>query len=71
MQRGTIIVRGVRTDGSFGDIDVLDLDEDSFRCFLLDQLQRSGVIEYRVADLASADRIAYRQRVPPGHPRTR
>lgn len=66
-----VAVRGIRTDGSFGDIDVLDLDDESFRCYVVDCLSRAGVVEGGAVDLAVGDRPAYRQRIPPGHPRTK
>jgi hypothetical protein len=71
MQRGMVIVHGVRTDGTFGEIDVLDLEEESFRCYVLDGLSRLGVVDGGGVDQAQANRLAYRQRVPPGHPRTK
>ena len=36
--RGRVFVRGFRLDGQYGRIDVLDLDESSWRAFVLDCL---------------------------------
>ena len=71
MQRGMVVVRGIRTDGSYGEIDALDLDDESFRCYVLDQLSRGGILGTSAADASIAGLVAYRQRIPPGHPRTK
>jgi hypothetical protein len=38
IDRGELLVRGVRLDGSVGAIDVLDLDETSFRRWVVGKL---------------------------------
>lgn len=38
--RPTILVDGVRRDGSFGLVNVFDLDDDSFRMYVLRELFR-------------------------------
>jgi hypothetical protein len=72
MRRGTVIVKGQTTDGSVGDIDVLDLEEDSFRLWLIDTLLKTNLIPSThggTLDLAAAEAPVYRQRLPIGHPR--
>ena len=71
MQRGVIVVQGVRTDGTLGDIDVLDLDDESFRCYVLDRLAKAALLDGRICDLSVAKRTNYKQRMPIGHPRVR
>ncbi len=44
MKRGQVFVRGKLADDSFGSIDVLDLDDESFRVFTLDMLDKAGLV---------------------------
>lgn len=71
MRRGVVTVTGQRTDGSIGEIDVLDLDEDSFRYWLVDILQKANLVTFlpgATLDLAAAEVPVYRQKLPDGHP---
>jgi len=38
MKRGQVFVRALQADGKWGNVDVLDLDEISFRAFIIDKL---------------------------------
>ena len=72
MRRGVVIVTGQRTDGSIGEVDVLDLDEASFRLWLLDTLLKTNLIHCShgsTLDLAAAQAPVYKQQLPQGHPR--
>ena len=44
MQRGQVLVRGKLPDGSWGGVDVLDLDEKSFRAFVIEMLIRASIV---------------------------
>lgn len=71
MRRGIVSVTGQRTDGSIGEIDVLDLEEDSFRTWLVDTLQKANLVTLlpgATLDLGAAELPVYRQKLPEGHP---
>ena len=70
-RRGSLVVRGERTDGSIGEIDVLDLDEESWRRFVLSKLADLGTVERTAVDLATPTTVLYRQGMPSGHPRSK
>jgi len=70
-RRGSLVVRGERTDGSIGEIDALDLDEASFRRFVLCKLAELGALEREMVDLGRSETVLYAQALPPGHPRER
>lgn len=68
MKRGTLFVRAITFGGSWGKVDVIDLDDESFRAFVLDtlvQLTRelgAGIasgdgpdIEYRARGVKTGD----------------
>lgn len=72
LRRGLLIVVGEQTGGAVGAIDVLDLDEQSFRRWLVDQMITAGVVSVSAVDAsAEADAGPYRQALPVGHPRAR
>jgi len=74
MRRGMVLVLGERTDGTVGEIDVLDLDDESFRFWLVETMVRGNVIADHPAhtlDLGAAVPPVYRQRITPEHPRQR
>lgn len=65
--RGIIRVEGQRTDGTIGDIDVRDLDEESFRAWLCDTLIQANLLHSNpgvTLDLGAAQLPVYRQRMP-------
>lgn len=71
MRRPLCSVIGQRTDGSLGEIDVRDLDEDSFRAWLVDVLRACGALPLTSGaqlDVAASGLPIYRQKLPTGHP---
>ena len=62
IMKDQVFVRAIKADGSPGSVDVLDLDEISFRAFVLDMLMRQGAV-VGVANL-EGDPIVYRERLP-------
>jgi len=62
MKRGEVFVRGRLRDGSIGNIDALDLDDTSFRAFVLDRFVRCEIVTSIKEELIEGDRIQYRER---------
>lgn len=64
MKRGQIFVRGIEArTGKMGTVDILDLDEESFRAWLLDRFIKEGLLpEVTSEHLIRGDRIIYRER---------
>ncbi len=71
MKRGQAFVRGRLRDGSIGNIDILDLDDASFRAFVLDRLVRAGLVTAIKDEFTDGDHVRYREREidPPACPR--
>lgn len=44
MRRGQVLVRAITVDGGWGNVDALDLDDESFRAFILILLCKAGVL---------------------------
>jgi hypothetical protein len=44
MRRGQVLVRAIKANGDWGNVDALDLDDESFRAFILVFLCRAGVL---------------------------
>ena len=44
MRRGQIQVRAIKAEGKWGNVDALDLDEGSFRAFVLQRLYIAGLV---------------------------
>lgn len=44
LERGQVFVRGLKADGKMGPIDALDLDEESFRRFILELLANQCLV---------------------------
>lgn len=44
IERGQVYVRAVGQDGKWGSYDALDLDDESFRRFVLYMLDRAGLL---------------------------
>ncbi len=63
ISRGQVFVRGIKANGSPGSVDVLDLDEISFRAFVLDMLMRRGAVVAVEGSLAG-ESVVYRERLP-------
>ena len=62
MKRGQVFVRGRLRDGSIGNIDALDLDDASFRAFVLDRLMRWEMVVAVQDHLIVSDHIRYQER---------
>jgi hypothetical protein len=61
MRRQQVLVRAIKTDGKWGSVDVLDLDEESFRAFVLDKLYSAGLVA-RMSDEHTGDIVFLRER---------
>lgn len=44
MRRRQVLVQAIKADGTWGAVDVLDLDEESFRAFVLQRLHIAGLV---------------------------
>ena len=44
MNRGQVLVRALKTNGKWGNVDVLDLDDESFRAWIVDKLLEQGSV---------------------------
>ncbi len=64
MKRGQAFVRAQDPSGKWHAADVLDLDEASFRAFVLDMLHRVGVLHILKDEVVEGDDITYRSTVP-------
>ncbi len=62
MKRGQIFVRAKKKDGSWGSVDVLDLDEQSFRAFILEMLIRQSIVCSIKDEFVEGDDIQYHER---------
>lgn len=60
MKRGRVFVKAADEKGRFGTVDALDLDDDSFRAFILDRLVDAQVIIAVPSDDAPGPDIIYR-----------
>jgi len=65
MKRGQVFVRGRRRDGSIGNFDALDLDDASFRAFVLDLFVRCEIVVSVKDEFAEGERIKYAERKDP------
>lgn len=63
MKAAQLWVHGLRADGAMGRIDVLRLDEPSFRAYVLDVLAAKGLIEARPETTVGGERLTYREQV--------
>jgi hypothetical protein len=66
MKRGQVVVRGQLADGSWGTVDALDLDTESFRAFVLDVLSRAGLVATIREKYVDGESIPYRARQTEG-----
>jgi len=62
VKRGQVFVRGRRRDGSIGNIDALDLDDASFRAFVLDRFIRCEIVTSIKDEFVEGERIEYAER---------
>lgn len=63
MKAQQVFVRGLKVDGSVGPIDVLRLDEASFRAVVIDALVRLGALESENETRLGGAAIVYREQV--------
>lgn len=62
IRKGSIFVRAKDETGRWGAADVLDLDDESFRAFVLDRLEHRGMVVPVQPQLAG-EAVEYRTRV--------
>lgn len=60
MKRGQVFVRATDETGRWGTVDVLDLDEDSFRAFVVETFVRAEVVTSIREEMVEGERIRYR-----------
>jgi hypothetical protein len=64
MKANQVFVRGLKADGSVGMIDVLRLDEASFRAFVLDAFVDHELLEKHAANRpVGGEPLVYREQV--------
>ena len=44
IKRGQVFVRAKKNDGHWGNVDIFDLDEDSWRCLIVSRLVDFGML---------------------------
>ena len=59
MKRGQVFVRGRDPNGKWGAIDVLDLDEPSFRAFVMEMFKRAQIVVALKDESVEGDHIEY------------
>ena len=57
MKRGQVWVRAKDANGEWGTADVLDLDEVSFRAFVIDVLMRVGLVTAHKCEFCDGEEI--------------
>jgi hypothetical protein len=60
MKRRQVFVRALDSNDKMGVTDVMDLDEDSFKVFMLDVMQRHGLVVGIIESQIEGERIALR-----------
>jgi len=63
MKSNQVFVPGLKPDGSVGLIDVLRLDEFSFRAFVLDVLVDAELLDKKASRPVGGEPIVYREQV--------
>ena len=61
MKKQQVIVRAINKEGHWDSIDVLDLDEASFRAFVIEMLYRLGVVHAIREDLVEGEHIQLKE----------
>jgi hypothetical protein len=61
MRRQQVLVRVLKADGKWGSVDALDLDDESFRAFILDRLLKAKVVA-GLLDEHSGESVILRER---------
>lgn len=67
MRRRQVLVRAIKVNGDWGNVDVLDLDEESFRAFVLGKLC-SGKLVVRISDEHTGDIVTLKERKGESYP---
>jgi hypothetical protein len=63
MKVNQVFVQGLKADGSIGAIDVLRLDVQSFRAFVLDTLREHEMLPKKAVRPVGGEPIVYREQV--------
>lgn len=61
MRRGQVLIRAIKANGDWGNVDALDLDEESFRAFVLDRLFMAGLL-VRLSNEHTGDIVPLKER---------
>ncbi len=61
MKRGQYFVRAKLANGEWGNVDILDLDETSFRAFLIDRYFADDLVGI-LPDFVEGEEIAYQEK---------
>lgn len=64
MKRGQVFVRAQDPNGKWGNADVLDLDDDSFKAFVVSQLIQAGFVVGLHPQFVEGDEITYKCETP-------
>lgn len=62
MKRGQVFVRAEKKDGSFDSVDVLDLDDASFRAFVMDILVREALVVGILDEVVEGSPLRYKEK---------
>lgn len=62
MKRGQVFVRAKRTDGTWGPVDALDLDTESFRVWIIDCLVGAKHVFACADQVVAGDHLELRER---------
>ena len=59
MKREQVFVRAQLPDGSWNSVDVMELDDESFRAFVFDVLMRAGLVFALKDEVVGGEHITY------------
>lgn len=62
MKRGQVFVRAINKKGKHDSVDVLDLDDASFKAFVMDMLFSTGIVVGLRDEAVDGERIVYREK---------
>lgn len=63
MKRGQVFVRAKSPSGKYGTHDVLDLEDESFKAFVVEMLKRGGLVVSIKDEFVSGEEIEYKSKV--------
>jgi hypothetical protein len=63
VKRQQVFVRAESPSGKWGNHDVLDLEDDSFKAFVIDRLMKAGVVTSIKSEFLDGDDIEYKSKV--------